>query len=178
MGREQQRCRGDGLHRPVSQVIGLNDSLTGPAQTLPRRHTSITVTPHTHTTPPLSTALPHGSRSSRDVRGHTSIHPPTDRAHNIRSRTSTSNGKQQPSNHYTTIKTMMNQHYNNYNSHGDPLGGVAPRVSKVVVALLRLFAQCRPPSHTPPVKKLNTTGPTPAWASRSPRRGAPRTSHT
>ena len=22
-----------------------------------------------------------------------------------------------PSNHYTTIKTMMNQHYNNYNSH-------------------------------------------------------------
>ena len=46
-------------------------------------------------------------------------------------------------------------------------------------AVLRagLFAQCRPPSHTPPVKKLNTTGPTPAWASRSPRRGAPRISH-
>ena len=78
MGREQQRCRGDGLHRPVSQVIGLNDSLTGPAQTLPRRHTSITVTPHTHTTPPLSTGLPHGSRSSRDARGHTSIHPQTE----------------------------------------------------------------------------------------------------
>ena len=116
MRREQQRCRGDGLHRPVSQVIGLNDSLTGPAQTLPRRHTSITVTPHTHTTPPLSTGLPHGSRSSRDVRDtHPSIHPQTELI-TFAAGLQPAMGSSNPAT-TTTIKTMMNQHYNNYNSH-------------------------------------------------------------